>query len=243
MLPTFEADPHAFDARSPAAAYLETLLCAEVPSLMTGELEIVSIARRPGVLSKVAVRRAAPAVVTPNIGADHIARVRAQLDGEQIQVVAWQREPRRYITAALGLAVVPPMVLKPAIEHAQLFVGEIDLRGMDGWRGINRLLASALTGWRIRLTSVATTHAWRVLAAAMAQQRPLVAAVIEPTARGVRVEIEGLWAELPSRRLRQVARETKTVEVRVTRMNADEGRIVVSDQLGSRGQLALPLRS
>jgi len=245
MLPTFEpqspADPgrYPFGARSLAGVYLGQLLAAEVPSIRNGELEIVAIARRPGVLSKVAVRRfdsIDPLVA--GIGADHIARVRARLDREQIQILQWRREPRRYIADALGLSEVPPMVLRPAIEHAQVFVGDIDLRGMDGWRGINRLLASALTGWGIRLTSVSTTHAWRVLRTAMAEQRPLTASLVGPTPRGWRVEIEGLYARLPGSRTRQVAQE---LEVRVMRMDADEGRIVVSDRLRRRNQLALPL--
>ena len=169
MLPTFElvsqtaAGRYAFGARSVAGEYVGRLLTRDVPSLERGELEIVAIARRPGVLTKVAIHQ--PDGLGMGIGADHIARVRAQLDREQIQIVPWRREPRRYIAAALGLSDVPPMLLKPAIEHAQVFVGEIDLRGMDGWRGINRLLASSLTGWRIRLSPIAV-DAWLASAGA-----------------------------------------------------------------------------
>jgi transcription antitermination factor NusA-like protein len=233
------AGRYAFGARSVAGEYMGRLLTREVPSLQRGELEIVAIARRPGVLTKVAVHQPDAVGMAIGIGADHIARVRAQLDREQIQIVPWRREPRRYIAAALGLSEVPPMLLKPAIEHAQVFVGEIDLRGMDGWRGINRLLASSLTGWRIRLSPVAGTYGWRVLELAMAEQRPLPATVLGPSSRGWRVEVEGLHAVLAAGRNRQSSEE---LEVRVIRMDADEGRIVVSDRLRRREQLVLPLR-
>jgi len=222
MLPTFEAA--AFEPRSPAAAYLERLLLQEMAGI-----EIVSIARRPGVQSKVAVRGRGPS-------GDAVARVREKLDGELIQVVTWSADARRYVAEALGLAQVPPIVLKPVIGHAEVFVGEIDLRGMNGWRGINRVLASMLTGWRIRLTSVATTQAWRELHTAMAQQRPLPAALLTPTT----VEISGLFATLMARSQHAIGQE---ISVRVIRMDADEGRIFVNDRLRSRSQLALPLRS
>ena len=234
MLPAFEPQPSAA-WRSPATAYLARLLMREVPALRRGELDIVSIARRPGVLSKVAVRPA------PSIGADHIARVRAALEGEQIHVVGWQRDPRAYISAALGLADVPPIELRPSIAHAQVFVGEIDLRGMDGWRGVNRLLASALTGWRIRLVSIAETPAWRALRAAIDHERTVAARVNGATERGLKVEVYGLFGIVPTAQQAGGPRELgHEIDVRVVRLDPDEGRIVLSERLRSRAQLRLP---
>src|SRR5262245_44848606 len=125
MLPTFEsvstgpASRYAFGARSEAAEYVGRLLSRHAPSIRDGDLQIVSIARRPGVLTKVAVHSLTSVPV--GVGADRIARVREELDHEQIQIVVWRSEPRQYIAAALGLSQVPPMLLKPAIDHAQVF--------------------------------------------------------------------------------------------------------------------------
>jgi hypothetical protein len=83
---------------------------------------------------------------------------------------------------------------------------------------------------------VATTQAWRELHTAMAQQRPLPAALLTPKT----VEISGLFATLMARSQRAIGEE---ISVRVIRMDADEGRIFVNDRLRSRSQLALPLRS
>jgi transcription antitermination factor NusA-like protein len=204
-----------------------------------GWLEIVAIARRPGVLSKVAVRpRAqvgAPLVI--GIGADHLARVSRQLDGERIEIIRWQRNAAAYIAAALGLGEVPPVLLLPTIGHARVLLGEIDVRGIAGWRGLNTVLASALTGWRIRLEPVASTEAWRHLGAAFVARRPLRAAVIGRTDRGPRIELNGLFGVLSgSSRAYEVGEE---LEVRVTRMDPDEGRIFASDRLVNNGQLPL----
>jgi N utilization substance protein A len=251
-LPAFDEDAlgaakrYAYGARSEAAVYVGDLLVEEVPDLgrAAGTLDIVAIARRPGVLTKVAIRaRAAapmPVATGIGIGADHIARVRERLDGERIHVVAWQRSASAYIANALGLGEIPPVLLLAGIGHARVLLGEIDVRGIAGWRGLNTLLASALTGWRIRLEPVAATAAWSRLQAAMLTRRAVTATVVGHTERGLRVEVLGLFAVLSSKSagLNQ-PRPGQEVDVRITRMDADEGRIFVSDRLVATGQLAL----
>jgi transcription antitermination factor NusA-like protein len=240
-LPTFEdaGERFAYGARSAAGVFVGDLLCEEVGALAPGggSLEIVAIARRPGVLSKVALR-ARPGVLAPRvgIGAEQIARVREQLDGERIHVVAWQRSARAYIADALGLGEVPPIALLPGLGHARVLLGEIDVRGIAGWRGLNAMLASALTGWRIRLEPVAKTSAWRRLEAAMFARRPVSGTVVGSKDRGVRVEVLGLYARLHAEHA-----TGEEVDVRITRMDPDEGRIFVTDRLAPTGQLRLPL--
>ena len=217
------------------------MLCEEVPALAPhgGTLEILAIARRPGVLCKVALRArpGGPAPIGIGIGADHLARVSQQLDGERIQVIAWQPSASAYIADALGLGEVPPMLLLPAIGHARVLLGEIDVRGIAGWRGLNTLLASAVTGWRIRLEPVTATAAWRRLQAAMRARRPVIGRVVGRTERGVRLEMLGLYAVLSG--ARRAAPDGHELEVRITRMDPDEGRILVSDRQVANGQLPL----
>jgi N utilization substance protein A len=236
-LPRFDTEPlerYPYGARSEAAIYVGDLLSAETPSLRpNGALEIVAIARRPGVLSKVAIR-AKPDTVSPllvSIGADHLARVSQQLDGERIQIVRWQRSAEAYIADALGLGEVPPMLLLAGLGHARVLLGNIDMRGIAGWRGLNAILASALTGWRIRLSPVAATASWRRLQAAMDARRPVGATVLGRTPRGLRLELYGLHATLshPSRE----HSPGEEVEVRITRMDPDEGRIFASERVAA----------
>jgi N utilization substance protein A len=243
-LPRFDTEPierFPYGARSEAAIFVGDLLCAEVPSLAAadGQLEIVAIARRPGVLSKVAIRPRTLGLtpVVTGIGADHLARVSQHLDGERIEVVRWQASASAYISDALGLGEVPPMLLLPWLRHARVLLGDIDVRGIAGWRGLNAILASALTGWRIRLEPVASTPAWARLHGAMLARRPVPATVLGVASRGIRVEVGGLNATLSTTSRTFVPADQ--VEVRITRMDPDEGRIFVSDRIGNPGQRAL----
>jgi transcription antitermination factor NusA-like protein len=243
LLPRFDLEAperFPFGARSEAGVFVGELLSAEVPRLddPDGDIEIVAIARRPGVLTKVAIRPRGPvAPISVGIGADHLARVSQRLDGERIQVVRWQRSASGYIADALGLGEVPPMLLLPWLRHAQVLLGEIDLRGIGGWRGLNAILASALTGWRIRLEPVASTPAWARLLSAMRARRTVLANMVGRSDRGYRLELSGLYATLTSARRELSFGEE--VEVRITRMDPDEGRIFVSDRLGATAQLRL----
>jgi ribosomal protein S1 len=73
--------------------------------------------------------------------------------------------------------------------------------------------------------------------AAMLARRPVMATVVGRTERGPRVEVLGLYAVLSGSRHAQ--REGLELEVRITRMDPDEGRIVVSDRFVTRTQLPL----
>jgi transcription antitermination factor NusA-like protein len=209
-----------------------------VPTLASGELRLEAVARRPGVLTKVAVRSPTIPVGNPSmsIAGDDLARVREMLQGERIDVVAWHHSAPIYITAALGLAETPPMLLLPALGHARVLLGEIDLRGIAGWRGLNVLLASALTGWRIRLESVSATDAWHHLQVAMHARRPVRGTVLDRVERAARLDVIGLYAVLSSDAEYRTGQE---LAVRITRMDPDEGRIFASDRLSESGQLPL----
>jgi hypothetical protein len=129
------------------------------------------------------------------------------------------------------------MWLLPGSARARVLLGEIDVRGIAGWRDLNTILASALTGWRIRLEPVASTAAWARLQSAMLARRPVTGSVVGRTERGPRLELEGLFAVLSG-----VTRELNTGQdllVRITRMDADEGRIFASERLAARAQLPL----
>jgi N utilization substance protein A len=223
--------------------FVGELLCGEVPALSPadGWLDIVAIARRPGVLSKVAIRprRDVLPPLMVGIGADHLARVSQQLDGERLEVVQWQRSASAYIAGALGLAEVPPVWLLPGLGHARVLLGEIDIRGIAGWRGLNAILASSLTGWRIRLEPVTATPAWSRLQAAMLARRHVTGSVVGRTVRGPRLDTLGLYAVLTNGEASPELEVGQEVEVRITRMNPDEGRIFVTDRLTTRRQLPL----
>jgi transcription antitermination factor NusA-like protein len=177
-----EAAPRPYGARSDASVIVGDLLMKHVPALAGGELEIAAIARRPGALSKVAVRRRAgtklsarPISLVVDLGADYVNRVSEELGGERFHVLQWQGDPAPCIASALGLGYLPPIELIGSSRLANVLLGDIDVRGTRARQGVNLLLATALTEWRIRLREIARTPAWKALEKAREAHRSVVA--------------------------------------------------------------------
>jgi transcription antitermination factor NusA-like protein len=254
-------DPHAreYGARSNASVAVGDLLTRHVPALARGDLQIVAIARRPGVLSKVAVRRrpgvrlvARPVSLVVGLGADYVNRVSAELGGERVHVLQWQGDPARYIAAALGIGYLPSMQLSSG-RRATVMLGAIDVRGARGRQGINLMLASALTDWRIHLREIARAAAWKVLEAALAQSQSVPAIVNARVAKGLAVTIYGLHGLLPIGQIVGVRRSTPPREVDtltqrllgtelqviVLKLDPDEGHIFVAARPLQARQLSL----
>jgi hypothetical protein len=64
---------------------------------------------------------------------------------------------------------------------------------------------------------------------------------VGPLVRGLRVDVMGLYAVLSGAPHEGSKLPGQDVQVRITRMDPDEGRIFVSDRLVPTGQLALTL--
>ena len=262
LLPGLESvPPRPSGARSDASVIVGDLLMQDVPALARGDLEIVAIARRPGVLSKVAVRRRAgtklsarPISLVVGVGADYVNQVSHELGGERLHVLQWQGDPARYIASALGLGYLPRFELNGSSRLANVLLGDIDLRGTRGRQGVNLLLATALTEWRIRLREIARTPAWKALEEARGAHRSVVAEVQALVPKGLAVSVFGLHGLLPTGRIHGVHRKTsakqvdrllrarlgRELRVEVLRMDADSGHIFVSEQVPAGRQLNLP---
>ena len=249
-----------YGARSDESVLVGDLLMRHVPALARGDLEIVAIARHQGVLSKVAVRRrrgmrlsARPVSLVVGLGADYVNRASAELGGERLHVLQWQGDPARYVAEALGLGYLPPIELSPSTRLANVLLGDIDVRGIRGRQGINLLLASALTEWRIRLRQIAHSPAWKSLEAAHAERRSVPATVQSRVPKGLAVVTYGLNALLPTGQVVGVRRQTPAdrvdmllrqmlgheVQVNVLRLDPDEGRVFVSERLPAATQSRL----
>ena len=255
-----DAAPRPYGACSDDSVVVGDLLMRSVPALARGDLEIVAIARRPGVLSKVAVRRRAgarlaarPVSLVVGLGADYVRRVSAELGGERIHVVQWQGDPTWYVAEALGLGYRPPVEISVSRRLANVLLGDIDVRGARGRQGINLLLASVLTGWRIRLREITRSPAWKALEVARAEHRSVPAMVHARVPKGLAVVVYGLNGLLPTGQVRGVRRATPPIEVdallrarlgqelrvNVLRLEPDAGHIFVSEQIPAGYQLPL----
>jgi len=187
------------------------------------------------------------------LGADYVNQVSAELGGERLHVLQWQGDPARYVAEALGLGYLPPIELSPSTRLANVLLGDIDVRGVRWRHGINLLLASALTEWRIRLRQIARSRAWKALESAHAGSRPVPAVVQARVPKGLAVSIYGLNGLLPIGQVRGVRRSSsvETVDsllrerlgqelrVDVLRLDPDTGQIIVSERGASGRQLPL----
>ncbi len=148
-----------------AEGLVQRLLELEVPELANGIVEIMALAREPGVRSKVAVRSHRPEV--DPIGAclgpksSRIANVSDNLRGEKIDIIPWAPETPNFIMNALAPAKVIGVELFEEDGVALVTVPDYQLSLAIGRDGQNVRLAARLTGWRLDITSETEAEATR----------------------------------------------------------------------------------
>ena len=171
---------------------LRRLMEAEVPEIGNGTVEIRAIARDPGVRSKVAVSSHQDGVdpVGSCIGlrGNRIQSVVNELQGEKIDVIEWDPNPRVLISRALSPADVGGVDLDPDENTAYVVVPESQMSLAIGRDGQNARLAARLSGWRLDIKNV---EQWEALRAARAAEAARIAAAqAEEAARIAAAEAE-----------------------------------------------------
>ena len=156
---------------------LRRLMEAEVPEIGNGTVEIRAIARDPGVRSKVAVSSHQDGVdpVGSCIGlrGNRIQSVVNELQGEKIDVIQWDPNPRVLIGRALSPADVGGVELDPDENTAYVVVPESQMSLAIGRDGQNARLAARLSGWRLDIKNV---EQWEALRSARAAEAARIAA-------------------------------------------------------------------
>jgi N utilization substance protein A len=136
---------------------LKRLFEMEVPEVFNGVVEIVAIAREAGSRSKVAVRARQDGVdpVGSCVGLRgvRIQNIVSELQGEKIDVVAWSKDPNRFIANALSPSQVLHVELDEETESAVAVVPDRQLSLAIGREGQNARLAARLTGWNVDIRS------------------------------------------------------------------------------------------
>ncbi|HAL30176.1 MAG TPA: antitermination protein NusA [Coriobacteriia bacterium] len=137
---------------------LKRLFELEVPEIYDGIVEIKSVAREPGMRSKIAVSSREPgldpvgACVGPK--GSRVRMVVAELRGERIDVVPWSEDPATFVGNALSPAKVARVVVSDDTHTATVIVPDDQLSLAIGKEGQNARLAAKLTGWRIDIKSL-----------------------------------------------------------------------------------------
>lgn len=135
----------------------------EIPEVHSGIVEVRAVARDPGQRSKVAVssRQESVEPVGSCLGPRGIRlqSIVNHLNGEKVDVVEWNPDPRVFIANALSPAQVAHISLDEAARTAMVVVPDKQLSLAIGRGGQNARLAAKLTGWRIDIKSSSAAEA------------------------------------------------------------------------------------
>ncbi len=132
---------------------LKRLFELEVPEIFSGAVEIMAIAREPGMRSKVAVvarqDNVDPVGSCVGIRGVRIQSIVGELQGEKIDVIEWAPDPAGFVANALSPARVLNVTLNEEDKTARVLVPSDQMSLAIGKEGQNARLAHKLTGWRI----------------------------------------------------------------------------------------------
>ena len=137
---------------------LKRLFTLQVPEITEGAVEIISVAREPGMRSKISVyaKDAEIDAVGSCVGPKGI-RVQSvvdELNGEKIDIVKWSEDSAKYIANALSPAKVVSVAVNEKEKVSRVVVPDYQLSLAIGKEGQNARLAAKLTGWKIDIKSV-----------------------------------------------------------------------------------------
>ena len=123
------------------------------PEVYDGVVEVRSIAREPGIRSKVAVSsndsRLDPVGACVGPKGSRVRTVVSELRGERVDVVQWSDDPARRVAAALSPARVSRVIIDEENNYATVIVPDDQLSLAIGKEGQNARLAARLTGLHI----------------------------------------------------------------------------------------------
>lgn len=143
---------------------LKRLFELEVPEIHDGIVEIKSVAREPGLRSKIAVHSRDEDVDPVGACVGHKGmRVQAivnELRGEKIDIVKWNADPEKYIANALSPAKVVTVEVNEIEKVSKVVVPDYQLSLAIGKEGQNARLAAKLTGWKIDIKSESQAQAY-----------------------------------------------------------------------------------
>lgn len=128
-----------------------------VPEIQAGTVDVRAVARLEGTRTKVAVETHDVLIdpVSACVGrkAERVKAVVEGLGGERVDIVPYSTEPERFITLALAPARVVRVMLAPDGKRAVAVVPTDEMSTAMGVNGLNRDLASRLTGYDIELVA------------------------------------------------------------------------------------------
>ncbi len=133
--------------------FLVKLYQMEVPEVAEGIVEIVAVAREPGIRAKIAVRshdtKVDPVGTCVGVKGARVQNVIQELKGERQDIVVWSEDPVRFVCNALSPARVSKVIVDKSNRTMDVIVSDDQLSLAIGRKGQNVRLVAKLTGWKI----------------------------------------------------------------------------------------------
>jgi N utilization substance protein A len=133
--------------------YMIALFRREVPEVSDGTVNIMGVARDPGLRAKVTVlsqdSNVDPVGACVGIRGSRIHNIVQELRGERIDIVLWSPDIATYAANALSPARVSKIAIDDEEKSLEVVVPEDQLTPAIGKKGQNVKLAAKLLGWKI----------------------------------------------------------------------------------------------
>ncbi|MCC6159481.1 MAG: transcription termination/antitermination protein NusA [Deltaproteobacteria bacterium] len=137
--------------------FVRKLFELEVPEISEGIVQIMAVAREPGMRAKIAVASRDPNVdpVGACVGmkGSRVQSVVNELRGEKIDIVTYSENPAKFVCNALAPAEVTKVIIDEDARSMQIIVADDQLSLAIGKKGQNVRLAVQLSGWRLDIQS------------------------------------------------------------------------------------------
>ncbi len=135
--------------------YLAALFRREVPEVDDGSIQIMAVARDPGLRAKVAVfskdKDIDPVGSCVGVRGSRIQNIVQELRGERIDIVIWSADIAQYAKNALSPALISNIMINEEENLLEITVPDEQLTATIGKKGQNVKLAAQLLGWKIDL--------------------------------------------------------------------------------------------
>lgn len=136
---------------------LKKMFELEVPEIYEGTVELMSVAREPGMRSKISVfsrdENVDPVGACVGPKGQRVQNIVDSLCNEKIDIIKWDEDPALYIAQSLSPAKVISVEVNEAEKSSKVVVPDYQLSLAIGKAGQNARLAVKLTNWKIDIKS------------------------------------------------------------------------------------------
>jgi len=141
-----------------APEFMSKLFELEVPEIENKLIDLMGVARDPGMRAKIAVKsndqRVDPQGTCIGVRGTRVNAVSNELAGERVDIVLWSNDPAQFVINALSPAEVTSIIVDEDNHSMDVVVDEDNLAMAIGRNGQNVKLAAELTGWKINILTV-----------------------------------------------------------------------------------------